>query len=107
LAHVKGKSWKEELDVFLGLLNYRSTPHCTTEQPPALLLGRIIRNKILLLVKFFRVLQVRKVRKIYGAFEMKNTSRTDRKNCSRRQSEYEILEKSPSLHNEFLKNKES
>ncbi|CAB3992802.1 Retrovirus-related Pol poly from transposon, partial [Paramuricea clavata] len=37
--------WKEELDVFL--LNYRSTPHCTTGKPPAtLLFGRHIRNKI-------------------------------------------------------------
>ena len=44
-ANVEGKNWKEELDVFL--LNYRSTPHCTTGQPPAVLLfGRNIRNKI-------------------------------------------------------------
>ena len=27
-ANVKGKNWKEELDVFL--LNYCSTPHCTS-----------------------------------------------------------------------------
>ena len=44
-AHLEGNNWKEELDVFL--MNYRSTPHCTTGQPPALLLfGRNIRNKV-------------------------------------------------------------
>lgn len=44
-AHLENKNWKEELDTFL--LNYRSTPHCTTGQPPAVLLfGRNIRNKI-------------------------------------------------------------
>ena len=44
-ANVEGKNWKEELDIFL--LNYRSTSHCTTGQPPAVLLfGRNIRNKI-------------------------------------------------------------
>ncbi|CAB4046124.1 Transposon Ty3-I Gag-Pol poly, partial [Paramuricea clavata] len=44
-ANVEGKNWKEELDVFL--LNYCSTPHCTTGKPPAVLLfGRNIRNKI-------------------------------------------------------------
>ena len=40
-ANVEGKNWKEELDVL------RSTPHCTTGKPPAVLLfGRNIRNKI-------------------------------------------------------------
>ena len=32
-ANVEGKNWKEELDVFL--LNYHSTPHCTTGKPPS------------------------------------------------------------------------
>ena len=39
-ANVEGKNWKEELDVFV--LNYRSTPHCTTGQPPAVLLFGLI-----------------------------------------------------------------
>ena len=44
-ANVDGKNRKEELDVLL--LNYRSTPHCITGQPPAVLLfGLNIRNKI-------------------------------------------------------------
>ena len=46
-ANVEGKNWKEEFDVFLLNYNYRSTPHCTTGQPPAVLLfGRNCRNKI-------------------------------------------------------------
>ena len=44
-ANVEGKNWKEELDIFL--LNYRSTPHCTMGQPPAVLrFGCNIRNKL-------------------------------------------------------------
>lgn len=44
-THVEGKQWQEELDQFL--LNYRSTPHCTTGVSPAsLLFKRPIRNKL-------------------------------------------------------------
>ena len=41
----KGWSWKQEL--FKFLLDYRTTPHCTTSAPPAtILLGRTIKNHL-------------------------------------------------------------
>ena len=44
-THVEGKRWHSELDMFL--LNYRSTPHSTTNASPAeLLFNRKIRNKL-------------------------------------------------------------
>ena len=44
-AHVEGKDWRKELYTFL--LNYRATPHATTNVSPALLhLGREIRTKV-------------------------------------------------------------
>ncbi|CAB4006959.1 Transposon Tf2-9 poly, partial [Paramuricea clavata] len=44
-AHIEGRRWQDELDTFL--LNYRSTPHCTTGISPAeLLFNRKIRNKL-------------------------------------------------------------
>ncbi|CAB4034997.1 uncharacterized protein K02A2.6-like [Paramuricea clavata] len=44
-AHFEGRKWQDELDTFL--VNYRSTPHCTTGISPAeLLFNRKIRNKL-------------------------------------------------------------
>lgn len=44
-AHLEERRWQDELDSFL--LNYRSTPHCTTGISPAeLLFNRKIRNKL-------------------------------------------------------------
>lgn len=44
-AHVEGKMWKKHLYKFL--LNYRTTPHSTTEFAPAeLLFNRKVRNKL-------------------------------------------------------------
>ncbi|CAE1278376.1 unnamed protein product [Acanthosepion pharaonis] len=44
-ALIKGRSWKQEL--FKFLLNYRTTPHCTTGVPPAsVLFGRTIKNRL-------------------------------------------------------------
>ena len=44
-AHVEGKVWKKHLHKFL--LNYRTTPHCTTGFTPAqLLFNRKVRNKL-------------------------------------------------------------
>ncbi|CAB4004174.1 uncharacterized protein K02A2.6-like [Paramuricea clavata] len=44
-AHIEGRRWQDELDTFL--LNYRSTPHCTTGISPAELpFNRKIRNKL-------------------------------------------------------------
>lgn len=44
-ASVENKNWKKELYTFL--LNYRTTPHCTTKIAPATaLFGRTIRNKL-------------------------------------------------------------
>ena len=41
----KGQSWKQEL--FKFLLDYRTTPHCTTGAPPAtILFGRTIKNRL-------------------------------------------------------------
>ena len=41
----KGRSWKQEL--FKFLLDYRTTPHCTTGAPPAIILfGRTIKNRL-------------------------------------------------------------
>ena len=41
----KGRSWKQEL--FKFLLDYRTTPHCTTGVPPAnILFGRAIKNRL-------------------------------------------------------------
>ena len=41
----KGRSWKQEL--FKFLLDYRTTPHCTTGAPPAtILFGRTIKNRL-------------------------------------------------------------
>lgn len=44
-VHIEERRWQDELDSFL--LNYRSTPHCTTGISPAeLLFNRKIRNKL-------------------------------------------------------------
>ena len=44
-AKLEGRPWKQELYCFL--LQYRTTPHCTTGVPPAqLLFNRIVRGKI-------------------------------------------------------------
>ena len=44
-AHTEGKTWKKHLHKFL--LNYRTTPHCTTKFAPAeLLFNRRVRNKL-------------------------------------------------------------
>ena len=44
-AHAEGKPWKKHFHKFL--LNYRSTPHCTTGFTPAeLLFNRKVRNKL-------------------------------------------------------------
>ncbi|CAB4016932.1 uncharacterized protein K02A2.6-like [Paramuricea clavata] len=44
-AHIEGRRWQDELDTFL--LNYRSTPHCTTGISPAEFpFNRKIRNKL-------------------------------------------------------------
>ena len=44
-AHTEGKNWKSEIYSFL--LNYRATPHSTTEKAPAeLLFNRQIRTKL-------------------------------------------------------------
>ena len=44
-AYTEGKSWKKHIHKFL--LNYRSTPHCTTGFAPAeLLFNRKVRNKL-------------------------------------------------------------
>ena len=44
-ATTEGKDWKNEINTFL--LNYRATPHCTTDKSPAVLLfGREIRTKL-------------------------------------------------------------
>ena len=41
----KGRSWKQKL--FKFLLNYRTTPRCTTGAPPAtILFGRTIKNRL-------------------------------------------------------------
>ena len=41
----KGRSWKQEL--FKFLMDYRTTPHCTTGAPPAtILFGRTIKNRL-------------------------------------------------------------
>ena len=41
----KGRSWKQEL--FKFLLDYRTTPHCTTGAPPAtILFGRTVKNHL-------------------------------------------------------------
>ena len=41
----KGRSWKQEL--FKFLLDYQTTPHCTTGAPPAtILFGRTIKNRL-------------------------------------------------------------
>ena len=49
-AHVMKKDWKKEVNVFL--LNYRATPHLTTNEPPSkLLFNRIINTKLPELVK--------------------------------------------------------
>ena len=41
----KGRSWKQEL--FKFLLDYRTTPHCTTGAPPAtILFGWTIKNRL-------------------------------------------------------------
>ena len=45
LAHAERKTWKKHLYKFL--LNYRTTPHCTTEFAPAeLLFNRKVHNKL-------------------------------------------------------------
>lgn len=50
-AHAAGKDWRKELDKFLLL--YRTTPHATTNTPPAtVMFGRNIRNKIPVYSKF-------------------------------------------------------
>ncbi|CAE1162672.1 unnamed protein product [Acanthosepion pharaonis] len=44
-ALIKGRSWKQEL--FKFLLDYRTTPHCTTGVPSAsVLFGRTIKNRL-------------------------------------------------------------
>ena len=44
-VHTEGKTWKKHLHKFL--LNYRTTPHCTTGFAPAeLLFNRKVRNKL-------------------------------------------------------------
>ena len=44
-AHTEGKVWKKHLHKFL--LNYRTTPHCTTGfTPTQLLFNRTVRNKL-------------------------------------------------------------
>ena len=44
-VHAEGKTWKKQLYKFL--LNYRTTPHCTTGFAPAeLLFNRRVRNKL-------------------------------------------------------------
>ena len=44
-SKIEGNNWRKELHLFL--LNYRSTPHCTTQVAPAeLLFNRVIRTKI-------------------------------------------------------------
>lgn len=44
-ALIKGQSWKQEL--FKFLLDYRTTPHCTTGVSPAsILFGRTIKNRL-------------------------------------------------------------
>ena len=49
-AHVLKKNWKKEVNVFL--LNYRATPHLTTNKPPSkLLFNRVINTKLPELVK--------------------------------------------------------
>ena len=41
----KGRSWKQKL--FKFLLDYQTTPHCTTGTPPAtILFGRTIKNRL-------------------------------------------------------------
>ena len=45
IAHGENKVWQQELYRFL--LQYRSTPHSTTQVPPAeLLLNRTVRGKL-------------------------------------------------------------
>ena len=49
-GHVMKKDWKKEVNVFL--LNYRATPHLTTNEPPSkLLFNRVINTKVPELVK--------------------------------------------------------
>ena len=49
-AHVMKNDWKKEVNVFL--LNYRATPHLTTNEPPSkLLFNRVINTKLPELVK--------------------------------------------------------
>jgi hypothetical protein len=44
MAHLKGTNWRKDLNEFL--LNYRATPHSTTEVSPAeLFLGRSIKTR--------------------------------------------------------------
>ena len=44
-ATLEGKPWKQELNRFL--LQYRTTPHCTTGVPPSeLLFNRVVKGKI-------------------------------------------------------------
>ena len=50
VATIERKNWKEELYYFL--LNYRATPHTTTERTPSeLLFNRIIKTKLPQVIK--------------------------------------------------------
>ena len=49
-AKLQGRSWKQELNRFL--LQYRTTPHCTTGVPPSeLLFNRTVKGKLLVITK--------------------------------------------------------
>ena len=49
-AHVEGRAWQQELCRFL--LQYRTTPHTTTQVPPSeLLFNRVIRGRLPVLNK--------------------------------------------------------
>jgi hypothetical protein len=46
-AHLENKNWKQDLELFLFLQNYRATPHSTTGVSPAeLLFGRKLTVKL-------------------------------------------------------------
>ena len=49
-AHIEGRAWQQELCRFL--LQYRTTPHTTTQVPPSeLLFNRVIRGRLPILHK--------------------------------------------------------